>query len=186
MTSDPTSEQEAATRAKEAAEQAALPYKWTQTLEELEVTISSIPANMKSRDMVVELKRQTLKAGIKGQDPIIEGTFPHPVDTEESTWTLTGDSTKTLSIYLSKVNKEEWWAHIVTSAPKIDVTKIEPEASTFGDLKGDYKQVVGKMMYDQQQKAKGLPTSDEERKQDILKNFMAQHPEMDFSQAKIS
>ncbi|KZF26199.1 CS-domain-containing protein [Xylona heveae TC161] len=178
---------DAAQKAKEAAEQAALPYKWTQNIGDVDVTIS-VPGNLKGRDLNVVITKTSIKAGVKGQDPVLEGDFPKPIHVDESTWTLEtlGDGSKELSIHLDKVNKMEWWAHVVTSAPKIDVSKITPENSKLGDLDSETRSMVEKMMFDQRQKEMGLPTSDEQKKMDILKQFQAQHPEMDFTNAKIS
>ena len=77
-----TPAEEAAARAKEQAEQDALPYKWTQTIGDVDITIS-VPGNYKGRDLNVDIKKQKIVAGIKGQDPIISvrgsSTFYHPL-----------------------------------------------------------------------------------------------------------
>ncbi|OCK83474.1 putative nuclear movement protein nudC [Lepidopterella palustris CBS 459.81] len=172
-------------KAKEAAEQAALPYKWTQTIQDVDITLP-VPGNLKGRDLEIKFTKTKIRVAIKGQDAIIDDEFPHPIHVDESTWTLeTVPNGKEVNIHLDKVNKMEWWAHVVISAPKIDTSKIQPENSKLSDLDGETRSMVEKMMYDQRQKEMGKPSSDEQKKLDMLAQFQKQHPEMDFSNAKM-
>ncbi|WPG98085.1 Hypothetical protein R9X50_00087100 [Acrodontium crateriforme] len=173
-------------KAKEEEEQSKLPYKWTQTISDVDITVP-IPGNLKGKDLDVKLSKNAIKAGIKGQEPFIDGPLPHAILVDDSTWTLeTIPAGKELSIHLDKSNKMEWWEHVVTSAPKIDTSKITPQNSKLSDLDGETRKMVEKMMYDQRQKEMNLPSSDDQIKEDMLKKFQAQHPELDFSQAKMN
>lgn len=61
---------DAAARAKEAAEQALLPYKWTQTIADVDIVVP-VAGNLRGRDIVVELSKTHLKVGVKGQKELI-------------------------------------------------------------------------------------------------------------------
>ena len=58
-------------RAREAEEQTKLPYKWTQTIQDLDITVA-VPSNLRGKDIVVDMTKTKLKVGVKGQEPFID------------------------------------------------------------------------------------------------------------------
>ena len=108
---------------------------------------------------------------------------------DDSIWTVEDaeDGSKVVHLAIQKwAGQWHWWDSAIKGDPKIDTQKIEPESSNLSDLDGETRATVEKMMFDQRQKQMGLPSSDELKKQEMLKNFMKQHPEMDFSKVKMN
>ncbi|KAF5374816.1 hypothetical protein D9758_000333 [Tetrapyrgos nigripes] len=174
---------DAENRAREAAEQATLPYKWTQELGEVDIVVP-VPKGTRARDLNIVIQKKKLIVGFKGKESILEGELCKEIKVEDSTWNL--EDNESVLIHLEKLNQQQWWGNVLTHHPKIDTTKIEPANSKLSDLDGETRGMVEKMMFDNQQRQMGKPTSDELKKMEALKNFQEAHPELDFSNAKIS
>ncbi|KAF9044599.1 nuclear movement protein nudC [Hymenopellis radicata] len=170
-------------RAREIVEQSALPYKWSQELGEVDVVVP-VPKGTRAKELSVVIAKKKLSVGLKGQEPIMGGELCKEIKVDDSAWTL--EDNEAVHIHLEKLNQQTWWENVLTHHPKIDTTKIEPENSKLSDLDGETRGMVEKMMFDNQQKQMGKPTSDELKKMEALKKFQAAHPELDFSQAKIT
>lgn len=117
----------------------------------MDVTVP-LPKGTRARDLVVKIAKRKLSAGLKGQDPILEGELCKDIKVEESTWTvgeyyyLKGDifiitfypeDQAFLLIHLEKINQMQWWEHVLTHHPKIDTRKITPGNSKLSDLDGE-------------------------------------------------
>ena len=78
MPSSPTpSERErtdAELREKEATEQAALPYKWSQTIGDVDISVP-VAGTLRGRDLDVVLLKRKLKVAVRGQEAIIDVLF---------------------------------------------------------------------------------------------------------------
>jgi len=183
LTTEEREAHDAKEREREKEEQAALPYKWTQALGDVDLVIP-VTKGTRARDLAISITKKKLSVGFKGQEPIMAGDLCQDIKLEESTWTL--EDQQEIQIHLEKVNKQQWWANVLTHHPKLDTTKIQPENSKLSDLDGETRGMVEKMMFDNQQKQMGKPTSDELKKMETLQKFQAMHPELDFSKAKIS
>lgn len=140
-------------RAQEKLEQDALPYRWTQTLEHVELSLA-VPQGTRAKQVQVLIKRTSLCIGWHGvtvaevcsyvlcrasflslssQMTALGRLVRLPSNTDDGT---------TLSIHLEKENANEWWAHVLKHDPTIDTTKIQPVDSTLSDLDGETRYVV--------------------------------------------
>ena len=167
----------------EEGDEAAEPlYTFEQSLEDVTVKVP-IKEKPNKKQVKVTFTPTTLKIVLAGQE-IKSGNLTKRIHAGESTWYFEGKNF--LVIELAKVKRDEWWDCVFEGDEKIDTSQLKPEDSKLGDLDGEARATVEKMMYDNAQKQKGLPTSEEQSQQDMMAMLMAQNPDLDLSQAQFN
>ena len=157
-------------------------YTWEQTLGDVTIQVP-VAAGTRARDVVCVIGAGHLRVGLKGQPPVLDDDFPcdarngqeiwEKVKTAESYWNVdaaaAGGQTAVV-VYLEK-ERESWWKsalHTTTTAEEIDTTKVDSTRSLY-EYDGETQGAIRKIMFDQEQKRKGLPTSDELKNEDMLR-----------------
>eukprot|EP00815_Leptocylindrus_aporus_P011846 CAMPEP_0116058544 /NCGR_PEP_ID=MMETSP0322-20121206/5258_1 /TAXON_ID=163516 /ORGANISM="Leptocylindrus danicus var. apora, Strain B651" /LENGTH=325 /DNA_ID=CAMNT_0003542743 /DNA_START=175 /DNA_END=1149 /DNA_ORIENTATION=- len=123
-------------------------YVWTQTLQEVNVTVP-LPDGSRGRDLKVVIAKNKLKVVYRNETKV-DAKLCKTIIMDDSFWTLE-DGNK-LCINLQKLNQMEWWEYVCDGDPAIDTKKVEPENSKLDDLDGETRQTVEKMMFDQRKK----------------------------------
>lgn len=87
-------------------------YRWTQTLQEVEI---KVPLNIviKSRDCIVEFKKQSLKVGLKGQEPIIDGQLYNEIKPLDCFWTIATGKGQFFSGHFCRYSNQATFADIL-------------------------------------------------------------------------
>lgn len=162
-------------------------YVWTQTMAEVVVHVP-VPDNTRGKEVNVVITKKHLKVGLQkdisdGGTWIMNAPLTNPIKCDDSIWMI--EDGNRLVLTLQKVT-ENWWERVVVGDPKIDTSAIPAEETNLSEYDDATRQKVEQMMYDQRQKALGLPTTEDDRKQKMLQTFKEHHPDMDLSNATIS
>eukprot|EP00937_MAST-01D_sp_MAST-1D-sp2_P006509 g6509.t1 len=143
-------------------------YWWTQTLYETTVYVD-VPAGTRARDLDVDIKPRRLCVALKGGSEAgngryIDGALPERVRCDECYWNL--ESNRQVVVVLQKV-VETWWRSVVEGDAEIDCTKVD-STMKIDEYDDETQGAIRKIMFDQKQKALGLPTSDQLQADEIL------------------
>jgi len=82
-------------------------YKWTQSEDEVEITVPVHPG-CSGKDVVVKMKSKTISVEVKGE-VVLEGSLSNVIHTDGSTWSLSGDGgERAVSVVLEKAREVTW------------------------------------------------------------------------------
>jgi hypothetical protein len=164
-------------------------YWWTQTLTEATVYVD-VPPGTHSKDVAWTVTSSTVTLALKARPeaPLLSGELGGSIRASECMWTLEVrtriDSApgcvfhfatrllplrqdgSTLVLTFEK-GVHTWWASVLKGHPEIDTQRVDSTMKV-EDYDPETQAAIRKIMFDQQQKRKGLPTSEELEMQALM------------------
>ena len=91
-----------------------------QTLRDATATFA-LPKGTRGRECDVQITATSLRVGLKGQDPIVDGPLFESIKVSDSGWSLADGN---LDVLLMKENKQQWWKTVIKGDPEINTQKV--------------------------------------------------------------
>merc|ERR1711974_54465 len=82
-------------------------FRWAQTVQEVQI-VFNLPEGTRGRMIDCKFTTNSIKFGLKGQTPLLEGQTDYTIKPNESTWSIDPDSGEATVILVKAVTHENW------------------------------------------------------------------------------
>nr|CAH8846032.1 unnamed protein product [Trichobilharzia regenti] len=144
-------------------------YTWSQTVKDIDIKIK-IPDNVvNARDVSVNIERKHIRIIILQQNGDKTVYFDRDlywdIHKDDAIWTFDAKENQ-IHLCLDKV-QERWWVAAFVGEDKINPRKIDCRRPIH-ELEPEAQAKIQQLMYDEHRKRQGLPTSEQEKIQNVL------------------
>lgn len=144
-------------------------YAWSQSISEVTMQIP-IPEGTTAKDILVIIKAKHFTVHLKKDPkPIIDGDLQERVKVEDSFWSI--EDKKYLNVTFEKAY-EAIWKTVIVGDKEID-TKTVDNSKKLEEFDLETQGHLQKVLYEQERKRMGLPTTDEEKQQKLMQEMLA-------------
>ena len=141
-------------------------YNWSQGVSDVTIQFP-LPEAVSKKMLDISMSVNHLKITIKSKEPkvLIDDDFCEKIKPDDSNWTL--EDGQSLVFYLEKAG-EVIWKSAFKGGKEIDTKKVD-NSKHIDEFDNETQAALNKIMYEQNRKRNGLPTTEEEQKLEQLK-----------------
>lgn len=141
-------------------------YNWSQGVSDVTIQFP-LPEAVSKKMLDISMTVNHLKITIKSKEAkvLIDDDFCEKIKPDDSNWTL--EDGQSLVFYLEKAG-EVIWKSAFKGGKEIDTKKVD-NSKRIDEFDNETQAALNKIMYEQNRKRNGLPTTEEEQKLEQLK-----------------
>ena len=141
-------------------------YNWSQGVSDVTIQFP-LPEAVSKKMLDISMSVNHLKITIKSKElkVLIDDDFCEKIKPDDSNWTL--EDGQSLVFYLEKAG-EVIWKSAFKGGKEIDTKKVD-NSKRIDEFDNETQAALNKIMYEQNRKRNGLPTTEEEQKLEQLK-----------------